>query len=121
MLFSLAKRSPVYWPPTGWRWRVRRGGKFSNGCHSSVHTRSLHSGRRAREDGAMTPQERQLVDELFDRLAALENAPRDREAERAVIDGLDRAPHAPYALVQTALVQDEALKRADARIRDLEA
>jgi uncharacterized protein len=69
----------------------------------------------------MTPQERQLVDELFDRLTTLENAPRDPEAERAIADGLRSAPHAPYALVQTALVQDEALKRADARIRELEA
>jgi len=68
----------------------------------------------------MTPQERQLVDELFDRLAQLENAPRDSDAERAVADGLRRAPHAAYALVQTALVQDEALKRADARIQELE-
>ena len=53
-------------------------------------------------------------DELFDRLATLENAPRDPEAERVIADGLRSAPHAPYALVQTALVQDEALKRADA-------
>jgi hypothetical protein len=68
----------------------------------------------------MTPQERQLVAELFDRLATLENSPRDRDAERAVAEGLARAPHAPYALVQTVLVQDEALKRADARIRELE-
>jgi len=67
----------------------------------------------------MTPQERELVDNLFDRLAKLETAPRDAEAERAVIDGLRRAPNAVYALVQTALVQDEALKRADARIREL--
>ena len=67
----------------------------------------------------MTPQERQLVDELFDRLAKLETAPRDTEAERAVMDGLRRAPNAVYALVQTALVQDEALRRADARIREL--
>src|SRR6516165_4696556 len=69
----------------------------------------------------MTPQERELVDELFDRLAKLENAPRDTDAERAIIEGLRRAPSATYALVQTALVQDEALKRADARIRALEA
>jgi hypothetical protein len=69
----------------------------------------------------MTPQERELVDELFDRLAKLENAPRDADAERAIIEGLRRAPNATYALVQTALVQDEALKRADARIRALEA
>jgi len=68
----------------------------------------------------MTPQERQLVDELFDRLAALENAPRDTDAERAITEGLGRAPHAVYALVQTAIVQDEALKRANARIAELE-
>jgi len=67
----------------------------------------------------MTPQERQLVDELFDRLAQLENAPRDAEAGRAISDGLARAPHAIYPLVQTVLVQDEALRRADARIREL--
>ena len=67
----------------------------------------------------MTPQERQLVDELFDRLAQLENAPRDADAERAIAEGLARAPHAIYPLVQTVLVQDEALKRADARIREL--
>ncbi len=68
----------------------------------------------------MTPQERQLVDELFDRLAKLEDAPRDPDAERAIADGLRRAPHAVYALVQTTLVQDEALKRANARIQELE-
>lgn len=69
----------------------------------------------------MTPEERNLVSELFDRLATLEDAPRDREAERMVQDGLRQAPNAPYALVQTVLVQDEALKRADARIRELES
>jgi len=47
----------------------------------------------------MTPQERQLVDELFERLARLENAPRDAEAERAISDGLSHAPHAIYPLV----------------------
>jgi hypothetical protein len=73
------------------------------------------------EARTMTPQERDLVTELFDRLATLENQPRDGDAERAIIDGLRRAPNAAYALVQTALVQDEALKRADARIQALEA
>lgn len=67
----------------------------------------------------MTPQERQMVTELFDRLARLESSPRDTEAERAIADGASRAPNALYALVQTALVQDEALRRADARIREL--
>jgi uncharacterized protein len=67
----------------------------------------------------MTPQERQLVDDLFDRLARLETAPRDAAAERTIAEGLARAPNAIYPLVQTVLVQDEALKRADARIREL--
>jgi len=68
----------------------------------------------------MIPQERQLVAELFDRLAALESTPRDADAERTIAEGLQRAPHAAYALVQTVLVQDEALKRAHARIQELE-
>ena len=69
----------------------------------------------------MTPQEQELVEELFDRLAKLENSPRDPAAERVIADGLRRAPQATYALVQTALVQDEALKRANARIEELQA
>ena len=68
----------------------------------------------------MTPQERQLVDDLFDRLAKLETAPREPDAESAIMQGLRRAPNAVYSLVQTALVQDEALKRANARIQELE-
>ncbi|MGD9839801.1 MAG: DUF2076 domain-containing protein [Afipia sp.] len=68
----------------------------------------------------MTPQERQLVDDLFDRLSRVENAPREPDAEAAIMQGLRRAPNAVYALVQTVLVQDEALKHAEARIQELE-
>lgn len=69
----------------------------------------------------MTPQERQLIDGLFGRLEKLETAPRDSEAESAIMAGLRRAPNAVYALVQTVLLQDEALKHATARIEQLEA
>jgi uncharacterized protein len=69
----------------------------------------------------MTPQERQMIDDLFDRLANLESAPRDPEAAAAIAQGLRKAPNAVYALVQTVLVQDEALKRANSRIQELEA
>jgi hypothetical protein len=69
----------------------------------------------------MTPQERQLVDELFDRLSKLENAPRDPDAVAAIAQGLRTAPNAVYGLVQTVLLQDEALKRANSRIQELEA
>lgn len=68
----------------------------------------------------MTPQERQLIDDLFDRLAKVESAPRDPDAEAAITQGLRRAPNAAYALVQTVLLQDEALKRANSRIQQLE-
>ena len=68
----------------------------------------------------MTPTERQLVTDLFDRLATLEDAQRDPDAERVIRDGLAQAPNAVYALVQTALVQDEALRQANARIEELE-
>jgi uncharacterized protein len=68
----------------------------------------------------MTPQEQQLVADLFDRLASLEGQRRDPDAERLIREGLGRAPNAVYALVQSVLVQDEALKRASARIEELE-
>jgi hypothetical protein len=68
----------------------------------------------------MTPQERQLIAELFDRLASLENSPRDADAEAMIREGFRRAPNAAYALVQTVLVQDEALKAANNRIQEYE-
>jgi uncharacterized protein len=90
--------------------------------HSAAMGVAYMTPRRHRREGRrpMTPEERNLVIELFDRLATLEDAQRDPEAERLIRDGLRQAPNAPYALVQTVLVQDEALKRADARIRELE-
>ena len=68
----------------------------------------------------MTPQERQLIDDLFARLSKLEGAPRDPDATAAITQGLRSAPNAVYALVQTVLVQDEALRQAHNRIEELE-
>jgi hypothetical protein len=69
----------------------------------------------------MNSQERQLIDELFEKLSRLEDSPRDADAVAAIAQAQRRAPNAVYALVQTVLVQDEALKRAHARIQDLES
>jgi uncharacterized protein len=69
----------------------------------------------------MTPQEQELINGLFERLNQLEAQPRDPEAERLIAQGSSRAPHAIYALVQTVLVQDEALKLANTRIEQLQA
>src|SRR3712207_2426616 len=68
----------------------------------------------------MTPEERELVADLFKRLADLEREPRDPDAERAMREGLSRAPNALYAVVQTVLLQDEALKAADDHIQELQ-
>ena len=69
----------------------------------------------------MTPEEQQLVTELFARLGQLEGTPRDPEAERLIADCVRKAPNAVYALVQTTLVQDEALRGANALIEELQA
>jgi len=68
----------------------------------------------------MTPQERRLVEDLFERLATLERNPRDPEAEEVIQAGLRRAPNATYALVQAVLLQEEALRQANERIRELQ-
>jgi uncharacterized protein len=52
----------------------------------------------------MTPEERELVRGLFDRLIGLETTPRDPDAERLIREGLSRAPNAAYSLVQTVLL-----------------
>src|SRR6266446_1471827 len=120
---------------TGWPWRDRRpfvhpiGRARKN--HRNLFVDAGHSAftgvaymnwrRQGGRRRPMTPEERNLVVELFDRLGTLEDAQqRDPEAERLIRDGLRQAPNAPYALVQTVLVQDEALKRANARIQELE-
>ena len=69
----------------------------------------------------MTPQERDLILGLFQRLKPPPEGDIDGEA-RELIDGLVRQqPLAPYLLAQTALVQESALKGAQARIANLEA
>ena len=69
----------------------------------------------------MTPQERDLLIQMFQRIDAAGDQPRDREAEELIADAVRQLPFAPYLLAQTVLVQEEALKAAGARIEELEA
>ncbi len=69
----------------------------------------------------MTPEERDLVSGLFDRLRQFEAQPRDPEVERLIANLLVRQSSTPYLLTQTVLVQEQALKGAQARIAELEA
>lgn len=69
----------------------------------------------------MQSQERELIGGLFGRLQPFESQPRDSEAEALIKDAVARQPAAPYLLVQTVLVQEQALKAAQERIAELEA
>jgi uncharacterized protein len=69
----------------------------------------------------MQAQERELITGLFGRLQPFETQARDGEAEALIRDFAARQPAAPYLLVQTVLVQEQALKAAQARIAELEA
>jgi len=69
----------------------------------------------------MTPEERQMLEGLFDRVKQSSAAPRDREAEDMIHQAVQAQPHAPYLLAQAVIVQEEGLKAAAARIQELEA
>src|SRR5215218_7610243 len=66
----------------------------------------------------MQSQERELITGLFGRLQPFESQPRDAEADALIKDLATRQPAAPYLLVQTVLVQEQALQE---RIAELEA
>ncbi len=69
----------------------------------------------------MQSQERELIEGLFGRLKGYESQPRDPEADRLIATLVTAQPGAPYLLTQTVLVQEQALKAAQARIAELEA
>jgi hypothetical protein len=69
----------------------------------------------------MTPEERQMLGGLFERINAAGATPRDPEAESFINDAVRAVPFSPYVLAQTALVQQRALEAAAHRIAELEA
>jgi hypothetical protein len=70
----------------------------------------------------LTPEDRNAIDGLFQRLAEVERTgpPRDPEAERLIDQKIGRQPSAPYYLAQTVVVQEQALALAQQRIEELE-
>ncbi len=69
---------------------------------------------------SMTPEERQLIQDLFDRMRSYGAPEKDREAEDLIYRSVRANPDAPYLLVQSVLVQEQALQQADQRMRELE-
>jgi uncharacterized protein len=85
--------------------------------HASLH---FGRGRSGRRESDMTPEERQMLGGLFQRVNSAAATQRDPEAESFINDAVRTAPHAPYVLAQTVLVQQQALEAAANRISQLE-
>ena len=69
----------------------------------------------------MTPQEQQLITSLFDRLRGVGAPEKDREAEALINSSVRAMPDVPYLLVQSTLIQEQALEAATARLKTAEA
>jgi uncharacterized protein len=84
--------------------------------------RAVRAAARDRIDGysEMTPDERSLLNDFFRDLTQAGGGYRDPEAERMINDNLRASPDAAYVLVQHAILADQALHAAQARIADLE-
>lgn len=68
----------------------------------------------------MNDQERRLIEDLFARLDKAGSTPRDGEAEQLIGEQMRRTPGAAYALAQTVIVQDHALREARGQIEQLQ-
>lgn len=69
----------------------------------------------------MSPEERALLTGLLERVRATPAAAREPEAGQLIDQALHDRPDLPYLLAQGVLVQDQALRAAQARIAALEA
>lgn len=69
----------------------------------------------------MNPQERAVIDGIFERLRNVANQPRDPEVERYIADLVRQQPYAPYAMAQSIYVQEQALLNQQQQIEQLQA
>jgi uncharacterized protein len=68
----------------------------------------------------MTPDEQNLIENLFERLRQADGTPKDPQAEQLIRAKTTALPAAPYLLAQAVIVQEHALTNAQARIAELE-
>ncbi|MBB3452149.1 hypothetical protein FHT86_000405 [Rhizobium sp. BK313] len=69
----------------------------------------------------MSPEERQLLASLFDRVRTTGSTQRDADAEAFINQSVREQPYAPYFLAQAVLIQEQGMKAAADRIQQLEA
>ncbi|WP_058556977.1 DUF2076 domain-containing protein [Thiohalocapsa sp. ML1] len=70
----------------------------------------------------MNPQERDMIEGLFQRLQQAETGagPRDGEAEALIRERMAAQPAAAYLLAQVVLVQEQGLRNLQTRLEELE-
>ena len=68
----------------------------------------------------MTPDEQNLIENLFERLRQADGTQKDPQAEQLIRAKTTALPSAPYLLSQAVIVQEHALANAQARIAELE-
>ena len=69
----------------------------------------------------MSPEERQLIGSLFDRIGTASTGARDPEAETFIADRVREHPYAPYFLSQAVIIQEKALQAAAQKVEELQA
>lgn len=68
----------------------------------------------------MTPDEKQMIQDFFARLASQKSVDKDGSAEALIAQEMRRNPDAAYLLVQTALVYEHQMGELEEHVRDLE-
>jgi hypothetical protein len=69
----------------------------------------------------MTPQERDIIGGIFERMRPAATAPRDPEVERFISDQIRQQPHAPYVMAQSIYAMEQALTASQQQIEQLQA
>ena len=69
----------------------------------------------------MTPQEREVISGIFDRLKQGAGTPREPEAERFIADLISRQPYAPYVMAQSLYVQEQAMTNMQQQMERMQA
>src|SRR5260221_12975138 len=67
----------------------------------------------------MTPEEQNLIENLFERLRQADTSPKDPQAEELIRAKTAAFPSAPYLLAQAVIVQKHALANSETRIPEL--
>jgi len=68
----------------------------------------------------MTPQEKDLIQAVFDRLAKAGGGAKDAEAENFIQDQVRRQPDAAYGLTQAVIVLEAGFNQAQQKIIDMQ-